>query len=317
MLRYIQYTHIAMNTPCPICGDTSAGVQTTQLERFVTCPCCGQFGISQNFEFIDGRFSIDGNVRNRMKHLLCERRVRKLGMITLVDKTHTTERKHPSISVDEFLASYPRTPLDYFDRALENLSELLNHPIATAVFRPQDRACVFAEGNHAYEMLKRLEELGYIAVTNNSLISLKPKGWARVAELQHPGRNSKQAFVAMWFDDSMTLFYENGFKPAIEADCLVKALRIDRKEHNNRIDDEIIAEIRWSRYLVADFTGHRAGVYMEAGFALGLGLPVIWCVSDKEKDEPHFDARQFNRIIYSSAEDLRAKLLNRIRATVV
>lgn len=39
----------------------------------------------------------------------------------------------------------------------------------------------------------------------------------------------------------------------------------------NRIDDEIIGRIRASRFIVADFTGHRPGVYFEAGMMLGLG----------------------------------------------
>ena len=53
-------------------------------------------------------------------------------------------------------------------------------------------------------------------------------------------------------------------------------VRIDHIEHINRIDDEIIAQINASRFVVADFTGHRGGVYFEAGYALGLGLPVFW-----------------------------------------
>ena len=57
----------------------------------------------------------------------------------------------------------------------------------------------------------------------------------------------------MWFDLSMDEAYQNGIQPAIE-DAGYEAVRIDRKDHNNKIDDEIIAEIRRSRFLVADFT---------------------------------------------------------------
>ena len=35
--------------------------------------------------------------------------------------------------------------------------------------------------------------------------------------------------------------------------------------------DRIIAQIRASKFVVADFTRNRGGVYYEAGFALGLG----------------------------------------------
>ena len=91
--------------------------------------------------------------------------------------------------------------------------------------------------------------------------------------------NTSQAFVAMWFDDSMTEAYEKGIQPAIE-DAGYKAMRIDQKEHANKIDDEIIAEIRRSRFIVADFShggdGARGGVYYEAGFAHGLNIPVIF-----------------------------------------
>ena len=72
--------------------------------------------------------------------------------------------------------------------------------------------------------------------------------------------------------------YEKAIEPGVR-DAGYEALRIDRKEHNNKIDDEIIAEIRRSRFVIADFThgdqGVRGGVYYEAGFARGLGLEVI------------------------------------------
>ena len=57
----------------------------------------------------------------------------------------------------------------------------------------------------------------------------------------------------MWFNTSMNDAYEEGIALAIE-DAGYKPVRIDRKDHNNKIDDEIIAEIRRSRFLVADFT---------------------------------------------------------------
>jgi hypothetical protein len=53
--------------------------------------------------------------------------------------------------------------------------------------------------------------------------------------------------------------------------------------HNNKIDDEIVAEIRRSKFLLADFTCEkekvRGGVYFEAGFGMRLGIPVIWTVA--------------------------------------
>jgi hypothetical protein len=53
-----------------------------------------------------------------------------------------------------------------------------------------------------------------------------------------------------------------------------------------------------------------------AGFAMGLGIPVIWTVREDQIGQVHFDTRQYNHIVYDSAEDLRKKLHNRIAATI-
>ena len=131
----------------------------------------------------------------------------------------------------------------------------------------------------------------------------------------------------MWFDASMEDAFETGFERAI-SDTGFTAMRIDRKQHNNKIDDEIVAEIRRSRFIVADFTCGktsvekgavsipRGGVYFEAGFAMGLGIPVIWCCREDCINEVHFDTRQFAHILWSSPADLRKNLYNRIAAVI-
>ena len=147
------------------------------------------------------------------------------------------------------------------------------------------------------------------------------EGHARVDELQREENlsDSSQAFVAMWFDESMSEIFENGFRPAIE-ESGYNPLRIDRKEHINKIDDEIIAEIRRSRFIVADFThgddGARGGVYYEAGFAKGLGLPVIFTCSQDAVETLHFDTNHYNHIVWTTSADLREKLKYRILAVI-
>lgn len=150
-------------------------------------------------------------------------------------------------------------------------------------------------------------------------IKLRPLGLAKLAEISSKGTGSDQAFVAMWFDESMADSYENGIVPAIKA-AGYKPIRIDQVEHINKIDDEIISEIRRSRFLVADFTqgasGARGGVYYEAGFAAGLNIPVIFLCRQDAIDHVHFDTRQFNHILWNTPEDLREKLEKRITAVI-
>jgi nucleoside 2-deoxyribosyltransferase len=109
--------------------------------------------------------------------------------------------------------------------------------------------------------------------------------------------------------------YTGGFEPGIRQ-AGYGPLRVDGVEHVAKIDDEIIAQIRRSRFVVADFTGHRAGVYFEAGFALGLNLPVIWSCRRDEIGKLHFDIRQFDCIDWTEPGDLADRLQKRIEAVI-
>ena len=124
-------------------------------------------------------------------------------------------------------------------------------------------------------------------------------------------------------------------------------MRINYRLHINDINDEIIATIRRSRFMVCDLTGYRGGVYFEAGFAYGLGLPVIytcrkdWSSEDKLRDKDgniietlkdssgrdirvrkegvHFDLAHRNRIEWEEDKlgEFRVALENRIKAVIV
>jgi len=102
----------------------------------------------------------------------------------------------------------------------------------------------------------------------------------------------------------------------LEKETGFKMVRIDKKQFNEKICDKILGEIRNSRFIIADVTGHRQGVYFEAGFAMGLGLPVIWCCRKNQIEQSHFDTRQYNHITWETSQELHGKLRERILATI-
>jgi nucleoside 2-deoxyribosyltransferase len=148
--------------------------------------------------------------------------------------------------------------------------------------------------------------------------SVTVEGYAHIAE-SRANVDRAQAFVAMWFNEEIADGYEQGIRLAI-TDTGYTPMRIDRKEHINKIDDEIIAEIRRSRFLVADFSqgddGARGGVYFEAGFAYGLDIPAIYTCRKSDIEKLHFDTRQYNHTVWESPEELREALRNRILAVI-
>jgi len=178
----------------------------------------------------------------------------------------------------------------------------------------------FAELIH---LLRTARELGLLSDTGShaQLLVFTPAaaGWERIEHLQTREQQSSQAFVAMWFSETMDGAFLQGFEPAITR-AGYRPMRIDKKEHVNKVDDEIISEIRRSRFLVSDFTCEpakvRGGVYFEAGFAMGLDIPVIWTVHASSIEDLHFDTRQYNHIVWDTPSDLYAKLLARIGAII-
>ncbi len=119
----------------------------------------------------------------------------------------------------------------------------------------------------------------------------------------------------MWFDKTTVDVWEHGLRKGI-SEAGYQPLRIDKTEHVNKICDEIIAQIRRSRFVVADYTGHRAGVYYEAGYASGRDLPVILTCKKDDIDKLHFDVRQFNCIDWQTPTELAERLQARIEAVI-
>lgn len=196
---------------------------------------------------------------------------------------------------------------------------------SNVIISPNDYPIIFAVNKEEFlYVIRLLKEMRYIEIpydpkggdwVSSLSVRLDVKGWEKIEELMQKNPVvGNQCFVAMWFDDSMKDAWENGFKPGIE-EAKYKPIKIDMVPHNEQITDKIIAEIRQSRIMVADFSGQRGGVYFEAGFALGLKKPVIWSCQKKYIKKCHFDTRQYNHIVWESAIDLKEMLRDRILAT--
>lgn len=98
---------------------------------------------------------------------------------------------------------------------------------------------------------------------------------------------------------------ENGFNYVV--------VNQDNVEHNKSINDEIIVKLKSSRIVIADFTNHRKSVYFEAGFAMGMNIPIIWTCQEGHEDDMSFDTRQFPHIVWKDKDDLVKQIIDRIK----
>lgn len=297
--------------------DRHASTDTT----FFYDPACGQYALCGD-EPLENYPPEDVT---RIAKALATRKLRYGEQSPYLTETETGEfGSWTFVPVRELLAEYPTTVLGILDAAILNMSRMIKFPSDIVEINRETRWYIFAHDHTSQRyILRQLTEMGYIRPTMPEpadpevprSYSIEAKGWERLSTLESDQSDSKRAFVAMWFSASMEPVFREGILPAVR-EAGFECVRIDRKEHNNKICDEIVSEIRRSRLVIADFSGNRGGVYFEAGFAHGLRIPVIWIVGKQYLKNLHFDTRQYNHIVYATPEELRASLLNRIRATV-
>jgi hypothetical protein len=146
------------------------------------------------------------------------------------------------------------------------------------------------------------------------------EGWERFEELKKGHYDTRIAFMAMQFGDKeLNGMYEKTFKPAATQTGF-ELLRVIDKPRAGLIDDRIKVDIRTAQFVIADLTHGNKGAYWEAGFAEGLGKPVIYtCKKEAWKEEkPHFDTNHYHTIIWDSGNPQEAgeRLKATIRATL-
>ena len=313
---------------CPICNTEDVEVRD-YFHRDIyqyECPRCGDYSITLELKDQMRRY----HEENPDTLILISSWIREQNEIgrevSLTTEAYERLKKDlrvPSVSEKQF-------------KLMQALERRTNYPGEWINFRENMEALIAVGWCNSLEELlfliktlierKLLKETGtetYTAVHGGieldipSHIQITGSGWDYLDEYKRQTpQDSKKAFIAMWFHKSMDPILDNAIYPAVE-EAGYEPIRIDRVEYINKVDDKIIAEIRSSKFLIADLTGHRNGVYFEAGFALGLGIPVIWCVREDHSKKTHFDVRQFNLIIWKNEKDLKEKLLNRIKAVIV
>ena len=176
----------------------------------------------------------------------------------------------------------------------------------------------FLEGRGCVRGQMTFGQGGHYQVTTEGHILIE-KAQAKLererAGPEHPETESAQVFVAMWLDEEMNNAYADGIRPAIKK-AGYRPFMIAEEEFIDKIDERIMSELERSKFVVADFThgseGARGSVYYEAGYAHGLGKPVVYTCHLRLVNRLHFDTRQYNHIVWQEPEDLFQGLYKRI-----
>jgi nucleoside 2-deoxyribosyltransferase len=322
---------------CPICK-LDCELEPQGVDAEVKCRRCGKFvALSASTDLWTRTF---GRVPGFLAAKGADPRdTTKVGQLlapylSIYVRDHT-ERGGGPVGVDigtaskleELAETYANTPVslkaEKLLRLLEKRTSFPGQPVEFSA--PIDYPAVHAiRAEEASYYLRALEQAGLIDVPALTVLSrshdatlevdatITLSGWER---LGYGGSASRMGFVAMSFAPELDGVFSGAIEPAIRA-AGYEPVRVDKIHHNEKICDRIIVEIRRARFVVADVTMQRPGVYFEAGFAMALGLPVIWCCRKDDIANVHFDTRQYNHIVWEKPAELHQQLLHRIHATI-
>jgi hypothetical protein len=152
-------------------------------------------------------------------------------------------------------------------------------------------------------------------------LELTLNGWSYYETLLKGSAIYRKAFMAMKFGDAdLNAVLENVFKPSVKM-AGFDLFKLDDEPRAGLIDDRLRVEIQSSDFLIADLTHDNLGAYWEAGYAEGLGKPVIYTCEKEKFDSPqktHFDTNHHLTVVWDkTAPEQAGELLKAtIRATL-
>ena len=302
---------------CPICN-SKCEVKVNGIKKNIACPSCGPFSINKDQIFS----TVPQNTLHLIAGYLYETKMHRVDLLNngTMESLFLNEKAIQKILSDPLI---PKTSMQRLDKIILNLYKM-NEGFSTVLISGNSTPAMgYAKNLHEFVMMgNALQRLGYLDEFNRMTIH----GIQYAESLLTSNRNSTNVFIAMKFSDELKALRESAIKPACET-CGFTAFTVDEEEHNDDIPDKIISGIKTSRFVVADFTENNLGVYYEAGYAKGLGLPVIktckkeWYDEIDEKgnrvNKLHFDVEHDNLILWVDSDDFAKRLEARIRATIL
>ncbi len=295
---------VSTSVQCIVCERSDAQLKSSTFDGVhIACEQCGEYRVT-------------GSAYDRVKGFGEEQRERIFWWLSRYEFADQI----PTINTDNLTAILAaRLPtfsqrVERFLLALDRATIVPGKRLPAQSRELRRGAGLLNDGSYAY-LLNALREAKYIHNYTEDRIALTSLGFEKVEGLLRATPDSSQAFVAMWFSEEMESAWKNGLCAGI-ASAGYDPFRISQKEHINKICDEIISEIRRSVFIVADYTEHRGGVYYEAGFAAGMGLPVINTCRKGHMGDLHFDIQQYNCIDWETESELSDRLRKRIEAVI-
>jgi len=166
----------------------------------------------------------------------------------------------------------------------------------------------------AADLLNELQRRGIVDCIESAAIgmptmfqevNLTLSGW-ETYERERKGKTSgSYGFLAMKFGDPLLdPLARDIIKPALKAELSFDLFDMRDVARAGVIDNLMRAQIRDAAFVIVDLTHDNSGAYWEAGYAEGLGKPVIYICEKGKFDaaRTHFDTNHCTTVVWESMD---------------
>jgi hypothetical protein len=308
---------------CLICDSPVHDEGQESRLRYYVCPRCGNWdlpGGGPSISHLHGKLgdwdARSINLRSRLSHIVRRQQRSDGGWVRVpLDQIESWQLDsllpRPSEQLDQLIIWIGERQPSYAESALLDVPAA-SAWIGSAITRRSPGAGVgwLLEQQADRLILKHGEERGA------PLLRLTISGWDRFEEMRRGRVASRTVLMAMKFgDDELTRVVDQCFRPAVKRTGFELRTLADNQP-TGLIDDQLRVALRTSRFIISDLTHGNNGAYWEAGFAEGLGHPVLYTCREAEwnAQKSHFDTNHMNTIIWNVSKlDVAAE---RIAATI-
>ncbi|MCY4390036.1 MAG: hypothetical protein OXC18_23305 [Desulfurellaceae bacterium] len=152
-------------------------------------------------------------------------------------------------------------------------------------------------------------------------VTLTLDGWEQYEAEKRGEFSGNYGFIAMQFGDpKLDPFMKDIVKPAVKEGIGYKLVDMRDVGRAGVIDNIMRTQIRDAAFVIVDLTHGNPGAYWEAGYAEGLGKPVLYICEKATFDEDgtHFDTNHCTTIFWSrdDDEDFKQKLIATLRRSL-
>ena len=147
------------------------------------------------------------------------------------------------------------------------------------------------------------------------------QGWERYEIERKGGFAGRYGFLAMKFGDAvLDSFAEETIKPATKRGTGYDLVDLRDVPRAGIIDNIMRQQIRDAAFVLVDLTHDNSGAYWEAGYAEGLGKPVIYLCEQSKFDsaKTHFDTNHCTTVKWEngSTDHFESELIATLRRSL-